>query len=120
MPIFGSVGAPQTIGAANGGKVYAYNNLTTTPTVVAAANSARVEITFHNPGTSDVFIAPVMVQTNGSSVPLLPTTSALGGCFRVYANGGSLVINGECQGAWQAFSNTGSGNPLTVVDSNVG
>jgi hypothetical protein len=39
---------------------------------------------------------------------------------RVYGNGGTLDITGECQGAWQALANTGAGssNPLTVIDSN--
>lgn len=119
MPIIGGVGASQTVGAANGGKVYAYNNLTTTPQSVAPINAARTEITFHNPGTVDVFIAPAFTQNTGSNVALVPTTSALGGCFRIYANGGSLTLKGECQGAWQAFAASATSNPLTVVDSNV-
>ena len=76
---------------------------------------------FHNPGTNDVFIAPAYVQNTGSNVALSPSNAVLGGCFRVYGNGGTLVIEGECQGAWQAFAVTGAGtaNPLTVMDSNV-
>ncbi len=107
------------VGPTSGGKVYAYNNLSTTPEVVAPANPQRTSITFHNPGTVDAFIAPQYVVNTGSQVALTPTTSALGGCFRVYANGGQLVIGGECQGQWQAFSASASCNPLTVVDSNV-
>ena len=107
------------VGPTSGGKVYAYNNLSTTPEVVAPANQFRTQLTFHNPGTVDVFIAPMVQVNNGSQVPLVPTTSALGGCFRVYANGGQLTIRGECSGQWQAFSASASGNPLTVMDSNI-
>jgi len=106
------------VGPTSGGKVYAYNDLSTTPEVVAPKNPQRLRITFHNPGTVDVFIAPANVINTGSQVPLVPSTSALGGCFRIYANGGSLTIDGECQGAWQAFAASATGNPLTVVDSN--
>lgn len=119
MPIVSGVGASQSIGPTSGGKVYAYNNLSATPGTVAPANPYRTKITFHNPGAIDLFVAPALVQTSGSSAALVPTTSALGGCFRVYGNGGSLTIEGECQGAWQAFSLSGSGNAITVVDSNV-
>ena len=76
---------------------------------------------FHNPGPNDIFVAPSYVQTTGSNVALAPSNAALGGCFRVYGNGGTLVIEGECQGAYQAFAATGAGatNPLTVMDSNI-
>lgn len=106
------------VGPTSGGKVYAYNNLSTTPEVVAPANPSRKSITFHNPGTIDAFIAPQYVLNTGTNVALTPTTAALGGCFRIYANGGSLTLTGECQGQWQAFSASASGNSLTVIDSN--
>ena len=113
-------GSPLTIAGGSGSKVYAFNTLDdTTPVEVAPANSSRQSITFHNPGTVDVFIAPAFVSNTGSFVPLVPATGALGGCFRVYANGGSLTITGENQQAWQALSESGSGNPLTVMESNV-
>jgi hypothetical protein len=114
-----SVGSPGTVSSASGGRVYAFNNLTTTPQQVIGTNSQRQSITVHNPGTVDVFFAPSFVIGSGSDVALVPTTAALGGCFRVYANGGTLTITGECQKPWQAFAASGSGNPLTVVDSNV-
>lgn len=115
-------GSPLAFSSASGGKVYAYNNVSESSSmVVAAANSQRQKIMFHNPGASDIFIAPAYVQTTGSNVALTPSNAALGGCFRVYGNGGTLVIEGECQGAFQAFALTGAGssNPLTVMDSNV-
>lgn len=103
---------------ASGQKIYPFNTLTTSRTTVAAANPSRQRITFHNPGTVDIFIAPLFVQTNGSDVAFAPTTAALGGCFRVFANGGSLTLEGECNKGWQAFAASGAGNPLTVMDSN--
>ena len=115
------------IGPTSGGKVYAYNNLNTTPEVVAPANQQRASITFDNPGTVDIFVAPVNVQAintapttpPGTNVALSPTTSLLGGCYRIFSNGGSRTFTGECQGQWQAFSASSSSNPLTVTDSNV-
>lgn len=118
MPVFSIAGGVQANSTASGGKVYAFNNLSTTPAQVVAANPQRTQITFHNPGDVDIFIASAKVLVNGSAATLTPSTSALGGCWRVFANGGSLVISGECQGAWQAFSASSSGKPLTVMDSN--
>ena len=115
-------GSPLAFSSASGGKVFSYNNISESGLVtVATANTQRQKIMFHNPGASDVFIAPAYVQTTGSDVALTPSNAALGGCFRVYGNGGTLVIEGECQGAWQAFAVSGAGttNPLTVMDSNV-
>lgn len=119
MSITTSVGSPGTVSAASGGYTYAYNNLSTTPQQVAGNDPARRKITFHNPGIVDIFIAPAFVQTTGSDVALVPTTAALGGCYRVYANGGTLVVDGECQKPWQAFAASGTGNPLTVEISRV-
>lgn len=118
--ILGGVGASQVFSSASGGKIYAYNAVTTAPATVAPANPSRTQITFHNPGTVDVFVAPATVLNSaGSAMALVPSTAALGGCFRVFANGGALVIGGECQTAWQAFAASGTTNPLTVMDSNL-
>jgi|SRR5271165_4807030 len=113
-----SVGSPRTVSAASGSRVYAFNNINTTPQQIVGINSQRQRITVHNPGTIDIFVAPATVIVSSSDSALAPTTAALGGCFLVFANGGTLVLQGECQKAWQAFSRTGSGNPLTVMDSN--
>ena len=125
---FAGVGSPLAVSSASGGKVYAYNNINeTTALVVAPANPSRQKIRFHNPGSSDIFIAPQYVQntpgatpTNNSNVALTLSNAALGGSFRVFGNGGTLEVSGECQGAWQALAVTGAGttNPLTVMDSN--
>lgn len=107
---------------ASGGKVYGYNNISESGLVqIAAANPSRIKLTFHNPGTNDIFVAPVVIQTTGTNVAFSPSNAALGGCIRVYANGGQFIIEGECQGAYQAFAVTGAGttNPLTVIDTNV-
>ena len=120
-------GSPLAFSSASGGKVYGYNNVSNVaPLVVAQANPSRQKITFHNPGTVDIFIGPSFVQNvlgtapaNPTNVAFVPTTSLYGGCFRVYANGGTLVLEGECQGAWQALAASGTTNPLTVMDSNV-
>lgn len=126
--IIGGVGSPLAFSSASGGKVYGYNNIAEgSLVVVAQANPSRQRIRFHNPGANDIFIAPSFVQntlgtapSQGVSVALTPSNAALGGCTRVFGNGGTLDITGECQGAWQAFAVTGAGstNPLTVIDSN--
>lgn len=125
--LFASVGSPGSIGPTSGGKVYAFNNLGTTAQTVAPANPARTSITFDNPGANDIVVFPAFVQAvntapsspPGTNVALAPTTSALGGGYRIYGNGGSRTISGECQGAWQALALSGSNNPFTVTDSNV-
>ena len=111
-----SANGAQLIGPASGGKVWPFNTISTTPIQVLAPSPSRAAITFHNPGTVDIFVAPT-TQANGTA--LAPTTSALGGCFLVFANGGQLVISGECQTGWQAFSRSASANPLTVMESNL-
>lgn len=113
------VGSPGTVGPVSGARTYAYNNLTTSPQQVAGANPARQSITFHNPGTIDIFVAPAFVQNTGSDVALVPSTGALGGCYRVYANGGTLTLTGEVQKPYQAFAASATGNPLTVTDTNI-
>lgn len=115
-------GSPLAFSAASGGKVYAFNAINvTTQTLVAPANTSRQKITFHNPGANDILIIPQFVQTTGSNVANSVTTASLGGAVRVYGNGGTLVIEGECQGAWYALAASGGGatNPMTVIDSNV-
>lgn len=113
-------GSPLTNASASGGKFYAYNNISDAVVVqVAPANPSRQKLTFHNPGPNDVFIYPQFVVNTGTNVGLPASNAALGGCFRIFGNGGTLVIEGECTGVFYAFSPTGFGNqPLTVVDSN--
>lgn len=122
--LFASVGSPGSVGPTSGGKFYAFNNLGTSPQVVAPSNASRTQITFHNPGTVDIFVAPQFVvglnavPASPTNQALTPSTSLLGGCWRVYANGGSTTFSGECQGQFQAFAASGSNQPLTVIDTN--
>lgn len=114
-------GSPLTVSGASGGKVYAYNAITTTPGNVAPANPARQTIIFHNPGTVDIFVGPASAFTSATATTpttLTPTSSNYGGCFRIFANGGTVQLTGECQGVWQALSASGTGI-LTVMDSNI-
>ena len=106
----------QTVGPTSGGKVTPFNTISTSPQQVIAGNPNRTKLVFHNPGTVDIYVAPT-IQANGQ--PLTVSTIVLGGTFLVYANGGTATVDGECQTPWQAFSKTGSGNPLTVSESNV-
>lgn len=109
-------GSPLSPASANGGKVSGFNTLSSVgATAVLAQNGNRVSITFHNPGGNDVLVFPT-VQANGSTNA--PTPAAPGGGFRVFANGGTVVITGECQTPWAAMSFSGTGS-LTVMESNV-
>ena len=128
--LIAGIGSSPAVGPTSGGKMYAYNNIGTAPSVVASANAQRTSITFYNPGSVNIYVAPQQVQAlntpptnqngvlNISNQPLTPSPTALGGCFIIYANGGSIRLDGECQGSWQAFAATGAANPLTVSDSN--
>jgi len=104
-----------TVSSASGGKVYAVNNLTTSPIVVIGANSARQKITFINPGTITIYVNPAI---DGNGAALNPSVSSLGGSMPVYS-GAYVMIEGECQGAWEAFAASGTTNPLTIMDSNI-
>ena len=90
----------------------------------AQRNPGRTKISFFNPGSQIVIIYQPVVQALNSiaaisNVTITPTTGALGGCYLVQPNGGSLVFSGECQGQWNAFSASGITTPLTVSESNV-
>lgn len=117
MGIFTGPGGPQVFSSASGGKMYGLNTLDVTAQVVVPANPSRQKVTFHNPGTVDFYVAPVV---NYNGVPFTPAIGTLAGSFVVFGNGGTLEITGECQTAWQAFSASGSNNPITAMDSNIG
>jgi hypothetical protein len=117
VTVFTIPGGPGAAQGANGGKVTGFSTLgNVTPVVVAAANPQRVSITFHNPGTNDVLVYPT---TNASGGTLAPTVASPGGAFRVFGNGGSLTVTGECQQQWAALNVTTTGQPLTVMESQV-
>lgn len=113
-------GSPLANSSASGGKINFFNTISTAAQPVVLANPQRQKITFHNPGTVDLYIAPALaLNAAGQNVAFTPALGSLGGCFLVFANGGTLVVEGECQGAWQALSASGTTNPLTVMDSNI-
>lgn len=114
------LGGSQVVSQASGGKVYSFNTISTASQAVAQPNPDRQKITFHNPSDVNIYIAPAVISNSstGSQTTFAPTTAALGGCFVVFADGGTLVIEGECQIGWQAFSASGSAKPLTVMESN--
>jgi len=127
MTFVAVAGGASAFSSTSGGKVYGYNNISeSTPRVVAPANPSRQKIKFINPGVSDIFIAPSVIQnvlgavpSTPSDVTLTPSNAALGGCIPLYA-GNTIELTGEVQGEWQAFAKTGAGTscPLTIVDSN--
>lgn len=121
MPgIIGIVGGSQSFSSTSGGKFYAYNNINNAPISVAPGNPNRAKITFHNPGTVDVYVGPGSVVNSGSQVGLVISAALPGGCFLIFANGGTLVISGgEIQVGWQAVCAVGVVGSLTVMDSNV-
>lgn len=108
-------GGSGAVGSTSGGKTTVVNTLDTTAIQVVDGNPSRQHITFHNPGTVDVLVSMVADKA-GAAIPL--TFSARGGGFIIYANGGEKSFDGECQLAWQAVAASGSGNPLTIVESN--
>lgn len=110
-------GGSPAVGPTNGGKVWAFNAIgNSSPTAVLAINSDRVSITFHNPGANDILVYP---NLNAVGQTQAPTSAAPGGAFRIFANGGTLIISGECQGAWSAIAVSGTNQSLTVMESNV-
>jgi hypothetical protein len=111
-----SASGAQVIGPASGGKVSAFNTIGSSPIQVLAPNQYRMSLTFHVPSTgNDILVAPVL-NANGAALTI--STVLLGGGFRIFA-GGTLILTGECQGAWQALAITGANQSLTVMESNV-
>lgn len=113
-------GSARSFGPTSGGKLYAYNALdAVTPQQVAPQNKFRTKITFHNPHpTIDVLVYPQFKLNTGSNATNDPTIATPGGGFWVYANGGSLTIEGEVSQAYFALGASGSTGALTVMDSN--
>lgn len=121
-----SPGGSTAVGPTSGGKITAFNTISTTPQLVAEANPQRRTISFTNPGPNVMWVAPQFIQSLNTplspqsvNIPLTPSPSVLGGCFLIPPNGGSQTFSGECAGAWQAFAYTGTTNALTVAESNI-
>lgn len=92
---------------------YGFDSITSAPTTVVAMSTGATwptEIVFHNPTASlDILVYP-SEDANGMSLGVV--SSSPGGAFRVYGNGGTIVIEGGSTMAWLAIS-TGTG-ALTV------
>lgn len=117
MSIISQVGGAAVFSSASGGKVYGFNNIDSTTSVqVTAANPSRRRLTFHNPSDVDMYVFPTV---DGNGATLAPTVAAPGGSFRIFGNGGSLVLEGEIQGVWKALCASSTNKALTVMDSNV-
>lgn len=112
--IFANVGSPGTVASASGGKVTGLNNVGTTANQVIGGNPQRVSITFFNPGTQNIFVAPTVSATGA---PLGPSLAFPGGCFVIAALTG-ITFTGECQVPWLAFAASGAANSLTIMESN--
>lgn len=115
MATFSGVGSPGTVASASGGKVTPFIISGTFPTLAIAGNPQRQSITFHNPGTINIYVSPTLTATGAA---LNPSLGALAGCFIIFP-GALLIISGECQTPWQAFAASGSNNPLTIMESNI-
>jgi hypothetical protein len=97
--------------------ITAVNNLGTSPISIIGSNASRQLITFHNPGTVDIFVFPTTVLSGGASVTLTPSLASLGGGFRIFANGGDRTIGFPAAAqAWQALAASASNNPLTIME----
>jgi hypothetical protein len=115
MALVAVVGSSQSYSPTSGGKVWPFNNIGTAPIQVVVGNPNRVSITFANPGTQNIFVAPLTTATGAS---LMPSLGALGGCFPV-VSGAMMTLTGEVQVGWQALAPSGLNNPLTVMESNI-
>ena len=113
------VGGPQSMGPTNGGKTYAWNNIDDVNIIVAPANPNRRSIVFHNPGVVNVYVSmPRQMFLDGTTGPNTPSPAATGGGFVIMPGNTLSFIGGEIQSAWQAVSEGGTNEPLTVMDSN--
>lgn len=93
---------------------YPFNNIgTSSATTIIAANPTRYGLVFHNCGaTAAVYVYP-------SAMTSAPTFASVGGSFIIYP-GGTLsfpsTMFANSNGAWSAFSGTGSNQPFTVIE----
>jgi hypothetical protein len=112
--LFQTIGGAGGIGPTSGGKVTPINTVGATFTQVIGQNPSRATISFHNPGTVNLLVGPMMTATGA---PNTPTAAAPGGAYLLYP-GGVIQLDGECQNAYGALAASGGGNPLTITESN--
>ena len=98
---------------------YPFNNIgVAAATTVIVANTSRYGLVFHNPGTANIYVFPNNIAAAPVSASL-PTFSSVGGSFLIYPSStlsfpSPLFAN--VNGAWSAFSGTGSNQSFTVVE----
>jgi hypothetical protein len=94
------------------------NNIGTAVIPLIGPNPGRDAINFHNPGSVDVIVFPTAVLNVVLPAVFTPSLSALGGGYRIYANGGDRTVSGNvaCQ-AWQVVAISGTNNSLTITES---
>jgi hypothetical protein len=111
--VHGVAGGALAAATATGGHANAIT-LGTTAGPIIGTNGGRQNIVFMNPGSSTVYVGPALTATG---TPFSPSLANPAGTFMI-VSGGALSLSGEVQCAWQGFSAT-SGNPLTVLESNI-
>lgn len=95
-----------------GGSVIAVNTVATVGSVVVSSNPNRINITFHNPGSINIYVWPIK-DINGNLN--IPSFANPGGAF-VVMPGAFLTLIDSSNSAWAALSSGGSTNPLTILD----
>lgn len=96
--------------AINGGTLGA--SLDTASAQVLAADAQRQKVTFHNPGTVDLFVCQA-TDANGGAL----TAGANPGSWRIYPGGLMTFTGNGVAGAWLGAAASGSGNPLSIATS---
>jgi hypothetical protein len=113
MPVRAVAGGVLASQTATGGHAIPVT-LSTSTSQIIGTNGQRLSIVFHNPGSVTAYVAPATTATGG---PLTPSLAALAGTFQI-VSGGTLVLSGEVQCAWQGFA-TSTGSSLSILESNI-
>lgn len=91
------------------------NAIGTSPVQVLGNNGQRAAVTFHNPGTVNIYCY-------SSQISPAPSLASLGGCYVVFPGGditiygGNTISTSAVNGTWFAFAASASNNPLTMME----
>lgn len=96
--------------AINGGTLGA--SLGTSGSTVLNADAQRQKVTFHNPGTVDLFVCQATDSAGNALVP-----GANPGSWRIYPGAIMTFTGNGVAGAWLGAAASGSGNPLSIATS---
>jgi hypothetical protein len=109
-----SLNAATTAVPRTGGNFTPVNNLSSAGFVqIIPSNPKRNNISFHNPGTATVIVAPLTVGSSQGTFK--PTSTQLGGTFEVLP-ADWVTLTGLVQQGFQAMATAGSSQPFTVLD----